>query len=288
MHLDQVLYLQGFAAILGGLSVGSFLNVVIYRLPRIMQRQWQRECAELASIGLAEDTAKPFNLARPASHCPACGHGLRVWENIPILSFLLLRGQCSACGEPISMRYPVVEGLSAALTLMVVWRLGLQIPALAALGLTWALIALTFIDIDVKLLPDTITLPLVWLGLLLSLGGWFTDPASAIIGATAGYLVLWSAYQLFRLLTGKEGMGYGDFKLLAVFGAWLGWQMLLQIVLISAFLGSLVGMAMILFRGRSKDIPIPFGPYLALAGWIALLWGPEINGHYLRWSGLGS
>lgn len=287
MQLDQDLYLQGFLALVGGLAVGSFLNVVVYRLPQMIQRQWRRECAALASIDVSDDTSKPFDLARPASHCPACGHGLRVWENIPILSFLVLRGRCSACGAPISMRYPLVEGLAAALTLMVVWRLGIQIPALAALGLTWAMIALAFIDIDVKLLPDTITLPLVWLGLLLSLGGWFTDPASAIIGAATGYLVLWSAYQLFRLLAGKEGMGYGDFKLLAVFGAWLGWQMLPQIVLVSAFLGSLVGVAMILLRGRSKDVPIPFGPYLALAGWIALLWGTEINGLYLRWSGLG-
>lgn len=274
-------------AVIGGLVIGSFLNVVIYRLPRMLERQWRCECAELAGLPAPADAAQPFDLARPGSHCPACGHELRVWENLPLLSYLLLRGRCSACGTPIGLRYPLVEGLAAALALIVVWRFGPEARTWAALGLSWTLLALTFIDFDVKLLPDNITLPLLWSGLLLSLVGWFTDPASAILGAAAGYLVLWAAYQGFRLLTGKEGMGYGDFKLLAVLGAWLGWQLLPQVVLVSALLGSLVGMALILFGGRHKDVPIPFGPYLALAGWIALLWGPEINNWYLDWSGLG-
>lgn len=275
------------AALLSGLIMGSFLNVVIYRLPRMLEHQWQRECAELAGLAAPADPIEPFDLARPGSHCPACGHRLRAWENLPLLSYLLLRGRCSACQTPIGLRYPLVEGLAGILALLVVWRFGPEWRTLAALGLTWALLALTFIDFDVKLLPDGITLPLLWAGLLLSLGQGFTDPASAIIGAAAGYLVLWLAYQGFRLLTGKEGMGYGDFKLLAVLGAWLGWQALPQVVLISALLGSLVGVGLILFGGRHKDLPIPFGPYLALAGWIALLWGPQINAWYLGWSGLG-
>lgn len=274
-------------AILGGLAIGSFLNVVIYRLPRMLERQWQRECAELAALPAPKDGEESFDLAWPGSHCPACGHGLRAWENLPLLSYVLLRGRCSACRASIGLRYPLVEGLSALLALIVVWRFGPEWRTVAALGLTWALLALTFIDFDVKLLPDSITLPLLWCGLLLSLVGGFTDPASAIIGASAGYLVLWLTYQGFRLLTGKEGMGYGDFKLLAVLGAWLGWQALPQVVLISALLGSLVGVGLILFGGRHRDLPIPFGPYLALAGWIALVWGPEINAWYLGWSGLG-
>jgi leader peptidase (prepilin peptidase)/N-methyltransferase len=274
-------------AAVGGALVGSFLNVVIHRLPRMLERQWQRECAEIAGNDLSDEQPTPFDLAQPRSHCPACGHTLRAWENVPLLSYLLLRGRCSACRSPIGLRYPLVEGLAALLALVLVWRFGPEARAWAGLALTWSLIALAFIDFDVKLLPDSITLPLLWAGLLLSLGSWFTDPTSAIIGAATGYLVLWGAYQAFRLLTGKEGMGYGDFKLLGVLGAWLGWQMLPQIVLISALCGSLVGIGLILWRGRSKDIPIPFGPYLAIAGWIAMLWGHEINAWYLRWSGLG-
>ncbi len=253
-------------ALVGGLIIGSFLNVVIYRLPRMLERQWRRDCAELAALPALQDAVQPFDLARPGSHCPSCGHPLRPWENLPLLSYLLLRGRCSACRAPIGLRYPLVEGLAALLALVVVWRFGPEWRTWAALGLTWALLALTFIDFDVKLLPDSITLPLLWAGLLLSLGHGFSDPASAIIGAAAGYLVLWLAYQGFRLLTGKEGMGYGDFKLLAVLGAWLGWQALPQVVLISALLGSLVGVGLILFGGRHRDLPIPFGPYLALAG----------------------
>jgi leader peptidase (prepilin peptidase)/N-methyltransferase len=206
---------------------------------------------------------------------------------VPILSYLWLRGRCSECGGRISPRYPLVEALSAVLSLVVVAQLGLTWASLAALGMTWALIALTLIDLDDQLLPDVITLPLVWAGLLLSLDGVFTDPASAILGAVAGYLALWSVFQVFRLLTGKEGMGHGDFKLLAALGAWMGWQLLPQILLLSTLVGALIGIGMVLARRHDRRQPIPFGPYLAAAGWIALLWGGPINQVYLRWSGLG-
>jgi len=268
-----------------GLSVGSFLNVVILRLPRIMEAEWRSECA-----GLAGETAtigeSPLTLARPPSHCPACGHHIRPLENVPILSYLLLRGRCSACSTPISPRYPLVEALTALLTLIVVWRYGLSIQTLAALPLTWGLITLALIDFDTQLLPDAITLPLLWLGLIASLFGIFTDSASAIIGATAAYLSLWVVYQLFRLATGKEGMGYGDFKLFALFGAWFGWQFLPQIILLSALTGALVGSLLIVAGRHDRDAPLPFGPYLAAAGWISLIWGQQINDAYLNTTGL--
>jgi leader peptidase (prepilin peptidase)/N-methyltransferase len=268
-----------------GLSVGSFLNVVIYRLPKIMEAQWTRDCRE--HLGQAVDPeTKPFNLNRPASHCPACEHKIKPWENIPVISWLLLRGRCSNCQQPISMRYPIIEAVTALLSIAVASHFGVTWAAAAALLLTWALISLSMIDFDVQLLPDNITLPFLWLGLLLSLAALFTDPKSAIIGAVAGYLSLWSIYQLFKRLTGKEGMGYGDFKLLAMLGAWLGWQYLPQIILLSALVGALVGISLILLRGRDRNIPIPFGPYLAAAGWISLMWGEQINLAYLRWSGL--
>jgi leader peptidase (prepilin peptidase)/N-methyltransferase len=268
-----------------GLSVGSFLNVVIYRLPKIMEAQWTRDCRE--HLGQAVDPeTKPFNLNRPASHCPACQHKIKPWENIPVISWLLLRGRCSNCQQPISMRYPIIEAVTALLSIAVASHFGVTWAAAAALLLTWALISLSMIDFDVQLLPDNITLPFLWLGLLLSLAALFTDPKSAIIGAVAGYLSLWSIYQLFKRLTGKEGMGYGDFKLLAMLGAWLGWQYLPQIILLSALVGALVGISLILLRGRDRNIPIPFGPYLAAAGWISLMWGEQINLAYLRWSGL--
>jgi leader peptidase (prepilin peptidase)/N-methyltransferase len=268
-----------------GLSVGSFLNVVIYRLPKIMEAQWTRDCRE--HLGQAVDPeTKPFNLNRPASHCPACEHKIKPWENIPVISWLLLRGRCSNCQQPISMRYPIIEAVTALLSIAVASHFGVTWAAATALLLTWALISLSMIDFDVQLLPDNITLPFLWLGLLLSLAALFTDPKSAIIGAVAGYLSLWSIYQLFKRLTGKEGMGYGDFKLLAMLGAWLGWQYLPQIILLSALVGALVGISLILLRGRDRNIPIPFGPYLAAAGWISLMWGEQINLAYLRWSGL--
>ncbi|MET0091064.1 MAG: A24 family peptidase [Candidatus Thiodiazotropha sp.] len=271
-----------------GLTVGSFLNVVIHRLPRMMEKQWHRDCQELLAAEQTEQVADdaPYTLSHPASHCPHCGHQIRAWENIPVLSWLWLRGRCSACQKPISLRYPLVEAVTGGLSFVVAYHFGFTWVALAALVLTWALIALSMIDFDVQLLPDNITLPFLWLGLLINLGGLFTDLQSAVIGAAAGYLALWSVYQLFKRLTGKEGMGYGDFKLLALLGAWFGWQYLPQIILLSALVGAVVGILLIVVRGRDRNIPIPFGPYLAAAGWISMMWGEQINQAYLHWSGL--
>ncbi len=269
-----------------GLLVGSFLNVVILRLPVMLERQWRLECRQFLELPEPPPEER-LDLLYPPSRCPHCGHRIRAWENVPVLSWLWLRGRCSRCREPISPRYPVIEGLTAILSLAVAWRFGVSPQTLWALVLTWSLIVLSVIDYDHQLLPDAITLPLLWLGLLLSLFGVFTDPRSAIIGAAAGYLLLWAVYQSFRLITGKEGMGYGDFKLLALLGAWLGWQMLPLIVLLSSLVGALAGVALILFRRRDRGLPIPFGPYLAVAGWIALMWGETINRWYLQASGLG-
>ncbi len=277
-----------------GFTVGSFLNVVIHRLPRMMEKQWHRDCQELLANMQSEQTERnaqtgdeaPYTLSRPASHCPHCGHPIRAWENIPVISWLFLKGRCSACHNPISLRYPLVEAVTGALSFVVAYHFGFTWAVFAALVLTWALIALSMIDFDVQLLPDNITLPFLWLGLLINLGGLFTDPRSAIIGAAAGYLSLWSVYQLFKRLTGKEGMGYGDFKLLALLGAWFGWQYLPQIILLSALVGAVVGILLIVVRGRDRNIPIPFGPYLAAAGWISMMWGDRINQAYLHWSGL--
>ena len=267
-----------------GLLVGSFLNVVIYRLPRMLEEDWRRECDRAG--GKDRPERSDMTLARPGSHCPHCGHALTPLENIPLLSYLLLRGRCSACGKRIGLRYPLVEAATALLSLLVVWRFGVGWETAAALLLTWGLIALALIDLDTQLLPDAITLPLLWAGLLASLAGWFTDSRSAILGAALGYLSLWGFYRLFRLMTGKEGMGYGDFKLLALLGAWLGWPHLPQIVLVSTLTGAIVGVLLILLRGHDRQAPIPFGPYLAAAGWISLLWGQEVNEAYLSWSGL--
>jgi leader peptidase (prepilin peptidase)/N-methyltransferase len=267
-----------------GLAVGSFLNVVIHRLPRMLEAQWLRDCAE-AGAG-APPRQQPLTLARPGSHCPHCGHPLRPWENIPLLSYLLLRGRCSACAAPISARYPVVEILTSVLSILVVWRLGVGWSTGAALVLTWGLIALAAIDLDTQLLPDVVTLPLLWLGLLASLADWFSDSRSAILGAALGYLVLWSLFHVFRLATGKEGMGYGDFKLAALLGAWLGWQQLPQVLILSSLAGALVGLFLIAARGHDRGTPIPFGPYLATAGWVSLMWGEGLTAAYLRWSGL--
>jgi leader peptidase (prepilin peptidase)/N-methyltransferase len=269
-----------------GLAIGSFLNVVALRLPVMLHRQWRRQCREVLDLDLTEPE-ETFNLLTPRSRCPNCGHQIGALENIPVVSFLWLRGKCSACSAKIAWRYPTVESATAVLSAVVAWQFGFGWQAAGALLLTWSLIALTLIDYDEQLLPDVITLPLLWLGLLLSLGPWFSDPVSSIIGASAGYLSLWSLYHVFRLLTGKEGMGYGDFKLLALFGAWLGWQYLPQIILLSSLVGALVGIALIVFRGRDRAKPIPFGPYLAAAGWISLLWGPTIHQAYFRLSGLG-
>jgi leader peptidase (prepilin peptidase)/N-methyltransferase len=271
--------------ILIGLVVGSFLNVVIHRLPKMMEQQWHRDCQELEGK-LSDQEQAPYDLSRPASHCPKCGHRIRPWENIPIISWLLLKGRCSQCKSLISPRYPIIEAVTAILSLVVALHFGFSWATLAALLLTWALIALSVIDFDVQLLPDDITLPFLWLGLLISLGDLFTDPRTALIGAAAGYLSLWSVYQLFKRLTGKEGMGYGDFKLLAMLGAWLGWHYLPQIILLSALVGAVIGILLIVVRGRDRNIPIPFGPYLAAAGWISLMWGEHINQAYLQWSGM--
>jgi len=271
-----------------GLTVGSFLNVVIHRLPMMMEHEWRAHCAELAegNIPSPADTEEKLTLSAPRSRCPHCGHAITVLENIPVLSYLWLRGRCSACSEKISIRYPLIEFITALLSIMVAWHFGFTWPALAALFFTWALIALTMIDFDHQLLPDSITLPFLWLGLALSLWPVFVDSPTAIIGAIAGYLSLWIVYWAFKLITGKEGMGYGDFKLLALLGAWIGWQMLPVIILLSSAVGAVVGITLILLRGRNRNIPIPFGPYLAAAGWIALLWGDDISSAYLRFSGL--
>lgn len=269
-----------------GLLVGSFLNVVIYRLPIMMRRDWKKECQEFLELPLTEQTAEPFNLSLPNSHCPHCNAPIKAYQNIPVFSYLFLKGKCAHCAAPISARYPFIEALTGLLSAIVAYQLGAQTEIFFALVLTWTLIALSGIDFDHQLLPDNITLPMLWLGLLLSLFNVFTDPVSSIIGTVAGYMVLWTIYQLFKLLTGKEGMGYGDFKLLALFGAWLGWQYLPLIILLSSLVGAIIGLTMIIFLGRDKSIPIPFGPYLAIAGWIALLWGEQLNTLYLVSAGL--
>ncbi len=282
-HPAQFLFTIGICS----LAVGSFLNVVIYRLPVMLEREWKQQCHELAGTEQIESETTRFNLVLPGSHCQHCGHEITFFENIPIISYMFLRGKCSECGEKISIRYPIVELTTALLSIVVAWHFGFGWQTVGGLLLTWALIALSMIDYDHKLLPDNIVIPFLWLGLLMNLNGIFADLPSAMIGATAGYLSLWSIFWLFKLITGKEGMGYGDFKLLALFGAWLGWQYLLQIVLLSSLVGAIVGVSLVIILGRDRTIPIPFGPYLAAAGWISLLWGEEINQAYLRFAGLG-
>lgn len=269
-------------AFLFGLCIGSFLNVVIHRMPKMLERDWRAQCLEyLGQEEPAAATVERYNLVVPRSACPACGHKITALENIPVLSWLALRGKCSACATPISIRYPIVELLTGALTAYVAWRIGWGAQAAWAMLFLWVLLALTFIDADTQLLPDDLTLPLMWIGLLVNAFGTFVDLRSAVIGAAAGYLSLWSVYWGFKLLTGKEGMGFGDFKLLAALGAWLGWQMLPLIILLSAAVGAVVGLVGILLAGRDKGGKIPFGPYLAAAGFIALLWGHELNSWYL-------
>jgi leader peptidase (prepilin peptidase)/N-methyltransferase len=255
-----------------GLLVGSFLNVVIYRLPLMMETRWRRDCCELLEVEPEKQEA-PLNLATPNSHCPQCKAAIKPWENIPVISYLLLGGKCSSCAARISPRYPIVELVTGLMTLSLAWFFAFSPALLGAVLLTWALIALTMIDVDHQLLPDDITLPLMWLGLLFNLQATYTSLHDAVIGAMAGYLILWTIYQVFKLLTGKEGMGYGDFKLLAALGAWLGWQMLPEIILLSSLVGAICGIALMAIKRRGKEIPIPFGPYLAIAGWLALLLG---------------
>jgi leader peptidase (prepilin peptidase)/N-methyltransferase len=283
------------ACLVLGLVVGSFLNVVIHRVPLMLERQWREQCAELAQSGhdatvpAAFDTRKErYNLVVPRSACPACKAPITALENIPVLSYLALRGRCAKCGVHISLRYPIVEGLTGILSATVAWKLGFAWPTAAGLVLTWFLVALAFIDIDHQLLPDSLTLPLVWLGLFLSLFAPVpgaaplpVDMRSSIIGAIAGYVSLWSVYHLFRLLTAKEGMGYGDFKLLAAIGAWLGWQMLLPTVLIAAAVGAVAGIVVLAARGQSRSTPIAFGPFLAAAGWLMLMFGHALVSGYL-------
>ncbi len=273
-----------------GLLMGSFLNVVVHRLPVMMEREWREQAREV----LAADQGAPlqpdqppdrFNLVVPRSRCPNCGQLIRARENIPLVSYALQRGRCSACGWRIPLRYPVVELLTALLSLAVVAQFGVTLAAASALGLTWALVALAFIDLDTQYLTDSITLPLLWAGLALNLGGTFVPLREAVVGAMAGYLSLWSIYWLFRLITGKEGMGHGDFKLMAALGAWLGWSVLPGVVLLSSVVGAVVGVSLIVSRGHDRQVPIPFGPYIAAAGWLCLMWGDSIKRYYL--AGLG-
>jgi len=295
MDLIRVLQLNsGFfyvTVIIFGLIIGSFLNVVIYRLPIMLLRDWRRDCREFltekypkdlnADSSTAESISK-FNLIVPRSTCPHCGHQISALENIPVISYIFLQGRCKSCKSHISFRYPIIELFSALLAFTAAWKFGVSNAFLFAAFLSWALISLTMIDFDHQYLPDQITLPFLWLGLILNLNSMYTDLVSAVIGAAAGYLLLWSVYHIFKLITGKEGMGFGDFKLLAMFGAWLGWQMLPAIILISTLIGSITGILLIVLKQHEKGKPIPFGPYLAGAGWLALIWGKEINTLYFH------
>jgi len=271
----------GTSAVLG-LVVGSFLNVVIHRLPKMLERQWRRECAELQG-NPTQDDAPRYNLIAPRSACPSCSQPIRALHNIPLVSYLALKGKCASCGVPIGARYPLIEASSGVLTAYAAWHFGFSWAALAAMFYVWAMIALAFIDLDTFFLPDNITLPLVWVGLLAHTMHVFPqmDLASGVVGAIAGYLVLWTVFWLFKLTTGKEGMGYGDFKLLAAIGAWLGWKALPLVILLSSLVGAIVGISLIVLRRQSRDVPIPFGPYLVAAGLIALFWGSAINARYL-------
>lgn len=271
------------AAGLLGLVVGSFINVVSYRLPIMLEREWRAECAELSGQAGVDAAAGVFNLATPRSHCPKCGRRLRVRENIPLFSYIFLRGRCASCQTRIPLQYPVVEALTGALTAVVVWRFGFTGPALAAMLLTWGLIALSVIDLQHQLLPDRLILPFLWLGMGLGLFDVFIDLRSSVIGAMAGYLSLWLVYHGFRVLTGKEGIGYGDFKLLAMLGAWAGWQSLLIIVILSSLAGAVAGTVLIVVRGGDRNMRIPFGPFLAVAGWVTVLWGASLQRLYWNW-----
>ncbi len=267
-------------ALVLGLLVGSFLNVVIHRLPIMMQRDWRAQAREF--LELPAEPAMTFNLVLPHSHCPHCDHRIRSWENIPLMSWLALRGKCSSCRAPISRRYPLVELACGLLSGYVAWHFGFSWQAGAMLLLTWGLLAMSMIDVDHQLLPDSIVLPLLWLGLILNSVGLFASLADAMWGAVAGYLSLWSVYWLFKLVTGKEGMGYGDFKLLAMLGAWGGWQIMPLTILLSSVVGAVLGSITLRMQKAETDTPIPFGPYLAIAGWIALLWGDQITASYLQ------
>ena len=267
-----------------GLLIGSFLNVVVYRLPKMLLRDWQTQAREILKLPATNDD-QTFNLILPNSSCPHCAHEIKPWENIPIFSWLFLRGKCSACKAPISKRYPLVELTCGLLSAYVAWHFGFTWQTGAMLVLTWGLLAMSLIDADHQLLPDALVLPLLWLGLIINQFSLFASPADALWGAIAGYLSLWSVYWLFKLVTGKEGMGYGDFKLLAMLGAWGGWQILPLTILLSSLVGAVLGVIMLRLRNAETSTPIPFGPYLAIAGWIALLWGEQITASYLQIAG---
>ena len=280
---EQPVYFITMATVLG-LLVGSFLNVLVYRLPIMLDRQWQREAQEV--LGLPSTVHERFDLCLPASRCPHCNHRIRAWENIPLLSYLALRGRCAACKGRISPRYPLVEAACALLSLVVAWHFGATPGALLALPLTWCLLALSLIDAEHQLLPDVLVLPVLWLGLIANAFDTFVPLTDALWGAVAGYLSLWTVYWLFKLVTGKEGMGYGDFKLLALIGAWGGWQVLPLTLLLSSLVGAVVGLCLLRLRKHSIGTAMPFGPYLAIAGWIAVLWGDEIYASYLQLLGI--
>ena len=272
-------------AALLGLIVGSFLNVVIHRLPKMMERDWQQQAREMLHPDQPQPEQPVYNLVLPHSHCPHCQTEIKPWQNLPLISYAVLRGRCGHCRARISARYPLVELLTAVLSGVVAWQFGFGWAAGAMLLLTWSLIALSLIDADTQLLPDAIVLPMLWLGLIVNSTGLFTDIHSALWGAVFGYLSLWSVYWLFKLITGKEGMGYGDFKLLAMLGAWGGWQVLPLTILLSSLVGAILGIIILKSRGDSNATPLPFGPYLAIAGWIAIIWGEWITGTYLKFAG---
>jgi leader peptidase (prepilin peptidase) / N-methyltransferase len=294
--MNELLFLKDHPAafvaliVVLGLLVGSFLNVVIHRLPRMMEREWREQASTMAEEAGLSDCAKKlrgekpsrYNLIVPASQCPKCGQPIRAWQNIPLLSFLLLRGRCASCRSAVSLRYPAVEAASAILAGYIAWRYGISLALVGALLFAWSLLALTVIDIDTQLLPDDITLPLLWAGLLFNALSTFVPLRDAVLGAVGGYLSLWAVYWLFKLATGKEGMGFGDFKLLAAMGAWLGWKMLPMVILLSSFIGAAIGLLLIALQRHERGTPIPFGPYLAGAGLVALLWGEQLNRIYLQ------
>jgi leader peptidase (prepilin peptidase)/N-methyltransferase len=283
--LNQHPWMLAIALLFMGLIVGSFLNVVIYRLPIMMESQWRSDCCELLEVDQRQPK-QTINLTVPNSHCPNCGEAIKAWQNIPIFSYMILGGKCHNCQTNISIRYPIIELVSGLMTLSLMVYFDASIALLGAMLFTWALITLTMIDIDQQLLPDDITLPLLWLGLILNVNETFVSLEAAVIGAAVGYLSLWSVFWLFKLVTGKDGMGYGDFKLLAALGAWMGWQAIPLIILLSSVVGMVVGVSLIILQRRGKDTPIPFGPYLAMAGWISLLWGNQLTDMYMSTAGL--
>ena len=282
--VSEPLTLFLFALVLG-LLIGSFLNVLVYRLPVMLQRDWQNQAREIMELP-ANPSGDSFNLILPTSRCPHCSHEIKPWENIPLISYAFLRGKCSSCKTHISLRYPLVEAACGLLSVYVVWHFGFSWQAGAMLLLTWGLLAMSLIDADHQLLPDDLVLPLLWLGLIVNQWNLFSAPTDALWGAIAGYLSLWLVYWLFKLITGKEGMGHGDFKLLAMLGAWGGWQILPLTILLSSLVGAVLGLIMLRLRNAETSTPIPFGPYLAIAGWIALLWGDQITASYLQLAGV--